>query len=120
LRLIVTDVFAHVHDKDRAYFRASREQRFGMPLEAICADRDKSVAAFRQSLQPLRTVLDAQPYLAGDAPAYPDYIAFGAFQWARCTSPFCLLESNDPIAAWRSRLLDAFGGLARHAPGYSV
>jgi len=119
-RLVIADVFAHVHDKDQAYFRASREQRFGMPLESIGADRDREVVAFRQTLQPLRIVLGAQPYLAGDAPAYPDYIAFGGFQWARCISPFRLLEPDDPIAAWRSRLLDAFDGLARSAPGYPV
>jgi len=37
---------------------------------------------------------------------------------ARCISPFPLLAADDPIALWRGRLLDAFGGLARAAPGY--
>lgn len=40
--LILVDVLAHLHEKDRAYFRASREQRLGMTLEAACADRGKS------------------------------------------------------------------------------
>ena len=38
--LILVDVFAHLHEKDRAYFRSSRERRLGMTLEAACADRD--------------------------------------------------------------------------------
>jgi glutathione S-transferase len=31
-----------------------------------------------------------------------------------------LLEDNDPIYAWRERLLDAFDGMARKSPGYDV
>jgi hypothetical protein len=30
-RLLLTDIYAHLHDKDRHYFRESREKRFGMP-----------------------------------------------------------------------------------------
>jgi len=51
--LILIDVFTHLHEKDRAYFRSSREQRLGMTLEAACADRDHRVIGFRQSLEPL-------------------------------------------------------------------
>lgn len=53
-------------------------------------------------------------------PNYADYIVFGGFQWARVVSPFKLLEDNDPIYAWRERLLDAFDGMARKSPGYDV
>jgi hypothetical protein len=31
-----------------------------------------------------------------------------------------LLEADDPIYAWRERLLDAFDGMARKSPGYPV
>jgi glutathione S-transferase len=61
-----------------------------------------------------------QFFLAGDAPRYADYILFGVFQWARAISPIHLLEPDDPVAAWRERLLDAHGGLARQAKGYPV
>jgi glutathione S-transferase len=119
-RLVVADVFAHVHEKDRAYFRQSREKRFGMTLEDVSADRDTQVVAFRQSLEPMRVVLRAQPFLGGAAAAYADYIVFGCFQWARCISAFRLLTPDDPVHAWRERLLDAFDGLARKAPGYDA
>jgi glutathione S-transferase len=68
----------------------------------------------------MRQTLKAQPYLGGDAPNYADYIVFGGFQWARVTSPFRLLEQDDPIYAWREKLLDAFDGMARRSPGYPV
>jgi glutathione S-transferase len=117
-RLIMLDLFAHIDAKDRSYFRSSREARFCMTLEAFCADCDVKLAAFRQSLTPLRATLQGQPYLGGEAPDYADYIVFGGFQWARCVSELKLLAPDDPIAAWRQRMLDAFDGLAGKAKGY--
>ena len=119
-RLTVLDILAHIDVKDRAYFRRTREERFGATLESIVADRDTNVIAFRKSLEPLRAVLGAQPYLGGTAPAYADYAVFGCFQWARCISPFPLLLGDDSVWAWRDRLLSAFDGLARKALGYAV
>lgn len=68
----------------------------------------------------MRAALQAQPFLAGAAPAYADFIAFGAFQWARCISPFMLLVDDDPVAHWRARMLACFDGLAGRAVGYPV
>jgi glutathione S-transferase len=56
----------------------------------------------------------------GAEPLYADYAVFGPFQWARCISPFELLEKEDPVRLWRDRLLDRFGGLARKSPAYDV
>ncbi|WZB68745.1 glutathione binding-like protein [Achromobacter xylosoxidans] len=77
---------------------------------------EEQLAALRASLLPLRQTLARQPYLAGQQPAYADYAVFGFFMWARCTSALELLAADDPVAAWRERLLDAHGGLARQAP----
>jgi glutathione S-transferase len=73
LRLVVTDIFAHLDQKDRAYFRETREQRLGAALETISADRETNVLAFRRTLEPIRTVLASKPYFGGEAPAYADY-----------------------------------------------
>lgn len=120
IRLTVLDIWRHVHDKDRDYFRRSREERFGQSLEAVVADRDERLTAFRQSLTPLRLTLQAQPFLGGDHPLYADYIVFGGFQWVRCISDVPVLTPDDPVAAWRSRMLGLFGGLAGKAKGYPV
>ena len=117
-RLLLADIYAHLHEKDRRYFRESREKRFDMPLERVPADRDTRVVEFRQSLEPARTILTVQPYLAGVKPLYADYILFGCFMWARSISSFRLLTPDDHIYSWRERMLDGFGGLARKAPGY--
>jgi glutathione S-transferase len=118
--LIVADIPAHLKPVDAAYFRKTREARFGKPLEEVVAGRDKAVEGFRKSLDPLRMTLRTQKYIGGATPNYADYIVFGPFQWARVVSPFKLLAEDDPVYAWRERLLDAFDGMARKSPGYAV
>ena len=118
--MIVTDILAHLDEKDRAYFRETREKRLGAVLEAVSADRETNVLAFRKTLDPIRTVLAAQPYLGGEIPAYADYAVFGCFQWARCISSFPLLFTDDAVWSWRDRLLSTFGGFATKALGYPV
>jgi glutathione S-transferase len=118
--MIVADIHGHLPPADQAYFRQSREARFGKTLEEVSADREPRVAGFRKSLDPMRLTLKTQPFLGGAAPNYADYIMFGGFQWARAISPFALLAKDDAIYAWREKLLDAFDGLARRCPGYAV
>jgi glutathione S-transferase len=50
LRLVVTDIFAHLHEKDRAYFRETREKRLGATLEAISANRETRCTDVPQDL----------------------------------------------------------------------
>jgi glutathione S-transferase len=118
--LIVADIPGHLKPMDAQYFRRTREARFGKPLEEVAAGRDKSVEGFRRALDPMRLTLKTQAYLGGEKPNYADYIVFGAFQWARVVSPFRLLAEDDPVHAWREKLLDAFDGMARQSPGYAV
>lgn len=119
-RMLLRDIVDILRPEDREYFRASREQRFGKPLEEIVADRETTLLRFREALEPLRATLNIQPWLGGTVPNYADYTVFGAFLWARGSSPFRLLAEDDPVYAWRERLLDAFDGLVRRAPGYPV
>ena len=119
-KVVMMDLFGHVHEKDKAYFRESREKRVGMPLEQFASDPKGALAALRSTLEPLRPVLVQHPFLSGRGPGFADYILFGAFQWARCISPIRLLEPDDPVYAWRERILDLFGGYAREAKGYPV
>jgi glutathione S-transferase len=120
LRTIVLDLYERLHEKDRAYFRSSREKRFGMALEQLGADPKRSLGEFRGALEPVRPVLVQHAFLSGFGPGFTDYILFGVFQWARAVSPTRLLEPDDPLYAWRERMLNLFGGYAREAKGYPV
>ena len=119
ITMVVKDIHDHLDPADQDYFRRSREQRFGRPLEEAQAGREERLEAFRRSLAPLRRTLEMQPFLGGEAPLYADYVALAAFLWARAISPFRLLADDDPVAAWLRRGLDLHDGLARRTPGYS-
>jgi glutathione S-transferase len=120
LKVVVLDVFARIHEKDKPYFRASREKRFGMALEQYAADGKGALAALRGALEPVRAPLVQHAFISGNGPGYADYILFGPFQWARAMSPIRLLEPDDPVFAWRERMLDLWGGYARGAKGFPV
>lgn len=120
LRIIMLDLFEHLHEKDKAYFRQSREQRLGITLEEFAQPTPDMIAQLSQALTPVRKTLECQPYLGGAQPSFADYIVFSAFQWARAVSPISLLISEDPVYVWREQLLNAFEGYARNAFGYSV
>ena len=75
-------------------------------------------AVLRHQLAVVRRTVERQDFVSGKAPAYADYIVFGGFQWARAISDFEVLAPDDPIAAWRGRMLDLFEGFARRAPAY--
>ncbi len=120
IRLVLLDIYRHLGPEDQAYFRADREKRFGATLEAVVEDRDAKLPAFRASLDPLRRTVERQNFLSGEAPAYADYVVFGALQWARAISDFELLAADDPVRAWHARILDLHGGLARRAPAYGA
>jgi glutathione S-transferase len=120
LRAILLELFRHLHEKDKAYFRESREKRLGARLEDAGADPKKWLAEFRGALEPLRPALVQNAFVAGKGPGFADYIVFGTFQWARAVSPMRLLEPDDPVFKWRERMLDLFGGYAREAKGYPV
>jgi len=118
IRLVLLDIHRHIGPQDQAYFRQSREERLGKTLEDVVKDREAQLPAFRASLDPLRRTVERQDFVSGKAPAYADYIVFGAFQWARAISDFELLADNDPVRAWRRRMLGLFDGLAGRAPAY--
>lgn len=107
------DIYACQDQDNRAYFRESREARFGKKIEEVPATRDAELAGFRASLEPLRSMLGYQPFIGGQSPLFADYIVFGAFQWVRVTSPYPFLDADDPVAGWFERCLDLHGGLAR-------
>ena len=115
-RMVVRDVWSRLRPADQAYFRSTRELRLGMSLEDAHAQREARLAPFRASLEPARLTVQRAPFLAGNGPAYVDYILFGALQWARVASTYAMLAADDPLNAWFERCLDLFDGQGRAMP----
>lgn len=102
--LIIADLWARVRPEDQAYFRQSREKRFGKTLEQVQEGREQRLPAFRASLEPLRMLVRQQQFVCGAQPGYGDYIVYGSLQWPLRASDFKLLEDDDPVAAWIGRI----------------
>ncbi len=117
-RLIAADFIQCLAPEDRAYYRSSREAAFGCTLEEYCADRPRWLAEFETTVAPLERTLGEQPYLAGPAPTYADYLVFSVFQYARLGAPEDFVAAGTALRAWRDGLTVAFGGLGNLYPGY--
>ncbi len=114
-RQIYVDFIRCIDPGDRAYFRRSREAQLGMTLEqCIRADRDAALPDLLEACAPLERTLSEQPFLAGAAPAYIDYVVFSVFQWARIGSPRDVLEAAPLMAATRG-VARAHGVAARQS-----
>ena len=120
IKLVIADILDHVDDSDRDYFIESRTARFGKPPAEVQTRSEADLKEFSRAVSTIRAALGGDDFLAGATPAYGDYILFGAFAWSRAISDFPLLEKDDPVYAWRERMLDLFGGMPRNAVGYDV
>lgn len=114
-RLLVSDIFGILDDRDKTYFQETREKRFGKPLAELAKEREQNLGKLREGLEPLRAMLAEQDFVAGASPGFADYLVFAPLQWARCSSGVSLLAQDDPVFAYRERMLDLHGGFARKA-----
>jgi glutathione S-transferase len=120
IKLVIVDILDHVDPADTDYFAESRTARFGKSPAEVQTRSEADIKAFGAAVSTLRAALDGQDYLSGSAPAYGDYIVFGAFAWARAISNFPLIEKGDVVYTWRERVLDLYDGMARKTIGYDV
>jgi glutathione S-transferase len=120
IKLVIGDIQGHLDPADHDYFVESRTARFKKSPTEVQTRSEDDIKAFGAAVSTLRAALDGQDYLSGDAAAYGDYIVFGAFAWARAISDYPLLKTDDPVYAWRGRMLDMFGGMPLKAVGYDI
>jgi len=115
--LIVADIPPHLKPVDAEYFRRTREARFGKSLEEVVAGRDKTVEGFSQ--RPRADAVDFEDATLSrrQGTELRRLHRVRAFQWARVVSTFKLLAEDDPVYAWRNRLLDAFDGMGTQIAG---
>lgn len=114
--LIIADIAENVDPGCLEYFVGSREKRFGKTLAEVQTGREDRVETALKAMEPIRAVIGDRPFIGGEAPTYADFPLFAVLQWARCTSPFPIVPTDDPIHAWFERLLDAYDGVGRSEP----
>ena len=106
VRSLYLDIWRSLHpDADADTFRSHRETRNGATLEQLRDRREHDFNEFNRALAPLNTMLLDQPYIAGNEPAYVDYIVFGTLQM-----PFHLggieplSDEMSALREWRNKL----------------
>jgi glutathione S-transferase len=114
--VVAPDIHERVDPADEQYFRAMAESVTKRSLEELRSERDEALRRLGRALEPMQTLLKRQAYVCGAEPAYADYVLFSIFQWARVMSPREVLAPEDPLLAWRERVLDLFGSFARNVP----
>ncbi|MFS4583468.1 glutathione S-transferase family protein [Phaeobacter sp. C3_T13_0] len=111
--IAVMDMHNLMSSDDQAYFRAARERRFGMSLEAMAEGADAERAVLPEKLAPVRELLATQDWLSGVTPAYADYTLFGTLQWCNVCKPNNLFQKDDIVSNWFDRCLDLYDGIGR-------
>lgn len=114
--LVILSVFEAAADKDKDYFRKSREEMLGAPIEQLCKDRAAALANLHKTLAPVEDTLSEFHYLAGYTPNFSDYIVFGSLQWGNVVCGDELLPKHSSTSEWFGRMLDLFDGYARRSP----
>jgi len=101
--MMIMDIWQAQSPENQAYFRASREKRFGRTLEDIQQGREERVKPFNEvTLAPAAHALAQADWLGGDAPDYADCLLFGSLVWGPIISDFPILQGG-PIKDWFDR-----------------
>lgn len=104
IRMVAKDIHDILDDKDKAYFRATREKSLKTTLEDMHKVRDQHRAEFHGNLLALDMMLRRQSYIGGDAPNYADFIVYGSLKWPAECSDYELLPQKQRILDWYARL----------------
>jgi glutathione S-transferase len=115
MRMIVSDIHDVLDDPDQAYFRESREARFGKSLEDIQEGVPALADALATTLAPVRHTLAHHEFLGGAKPLYSDYVVLGSLLWLRAIHGSIPLAEDDPVKGWLERCLQLHGGYAASA-----
>ncbi|MFY0614711.1 MAG: glutathione S-transferase N-terminal domain-containing protein [Hyphomicrobiaceae bacterium] len=114
--LAVFSVFKIIAEKDKAYFRESRERMLKTRLEDLSKDPAAEANALNKALGPANDALTAAPFLAGAAPDYSDCVLFGTVMWPYMVCSNNPIDMASPVGKWLDRMLDLHDGYARRSP----
>ena len=105
--IVALKIWEQLATAEQGYFRRTRELRLNATLEEAHQLGSSRIPALRENLEPMRRILGQRSFLAGQSPAYVDYIVYGALKWYRLSMGTSLVAAGDPIALWFSRIDEA-------------
>ena len=115
--LYIRDIWSCLPEKDAAYFRSSREARFGATLENLSTGREGRLDAARKALDPLRNELAKADWFSGETPGYSDYMVLAFFAWLKSCAQTPPLAKGDPLVDYIERGFALYDGLGNSVKG---
>lgn len=104
VRMVSKDIHDILDEPDQAYFRRSRETALKTTLEQLHTDRDRHREHLHTGLLTLDLMLRRQPFIAGAAPNFADFIVYGSLKWPAACSDYEVLPQKPRILEWYARL----------------
>lgn len=102
-KILAPKIHALLPAEDADYFRRTREPRLGQSLEQVAAGEAKYRAILHTTLEPMRLLLAQQPCVSGEQVGGGDLLLLSLLLWAEGVVGESMLDSDDPISAWRAR-----------------
>ncbi|MBQ4852745.1 glutathione S-transferase N-terminal domain-containing protein [Pseudoalteromonas sp. MMG012] len=101
-KIAIADIYTHLQEKDKPYFKTSREAFFGDTLAEIQSKKgDTAKITLLAKLTVLDKYLDKFEFLGGATPLYSDFIVFGTLQWLLSTSnTFQMSDFSPAVQSW--------------------
>ena len=100
LRVILLDLFKSVAEKDKEYFRVSREKRFNMTLEEANLPRAEGIEELVTAYQPFESYFSQPRLLGGDHINYADIIVLSHLQLPIRMGGIDLLQELPAMKGW--------------------
>lgn len=113
--LAIYQVYSLLGDDCQAYFKETREQFFGKPLQEVQAEPEQAKANLIAALSVFDATLSNTPFLGGDSPLYADYTLFGILKWLDIVSSYDPIPHDTPTGKWFAKVSDLFDGYAAKA-----
>lgn len=109
-QIAIFDIYKKLQDKDKAYFRKSREALFSMPLEDVQESKSaEATSSLLKKLLVLEKYLTRARFVGGLNPTYADFIIFGSLKWLLQTSePFSHHELPEKTREWYVELSNRY------------
>ncbi|WP_368085689.1 glutathione S-transferase N-terminal domain-containing protein [Vibrio splendidus] len=86
-KIAIFDIYCKLKDRDKAYFRSSREKHFQDTLENVQSNNQELAKIdLLKKIKVLESYLAKTRYLSDEAPMYSDYIVYGTLKWLLSTS----------------------------------
>ncbi len=109
--LIGDRIYEILEQGDKDLFEDFLKQKYDLRWDLLGHQRDEQILKFRKALHPFRLTMLDRPFLSGELPAYADFILYGPIKWGEEIYQGDLLESDDLISLWKSRMDELFSHL---------